>query len=347
MVENCYKGKKILVTGGVGSIGSQLVRKLLTLDPAIVRVLDNNETGLFDLEQDLHSNKIRTLVGDIRDKERLIVAMDGIDFVFHSSALKHVPLCEYNPFDAVKTNVLGTQNVLEAALTQEVGKVINISTDKAVNPTNVMGATKLLTERLTISANYYRGNKKTIFSSVRFGNVLNSRGSVIPLFRTQIQNGGPVTVTDKDMTRFFMDIPSAANLILTAGEMAQGREIFILKMPSLNIFSLAQALIRMHSSDAKPRSGKIKIKIVGKRNGEKINEELMTEEESTRACENKDLLIILPHILPFEESIDINKYPGMKKVKIRKFSSDSVGSMTVDEIIELLKKLEPLEKSFC
>jgi len=340
MTGNYYKGKKILVTGGVGSIGSQLVRKLLALDPAIVRVLDNNETGLFDLEQGLHSNKIRTLVGDIRDKERLIVAMDGIDFVFHASALKHVPLCEYNPFDAVKTNVLGTQNVLEAALIQEVGKVINISTDKAVTPTNVMGATKLLAERLTISANYYRGNKKTIFSSVRFGNVLNSRGSVIPLFRTQIQNGGPVTVTDKNMTRFFMDIPSAANLILTAGEMAQGREIFILKMPSLNIFSLAQALIQMHSSEKNPRSANIKIKIVGTRNGEKINEELMTEEESTRAYENQNLLIILPHLLPFEDPIDFKKYPGVNKVKIRKFSSDSIVPIPVDEIIDLLKKLE-------
>ena len=148
-----YKNKRILVTGGVGSIGRELVKKVLTYDPFIVRVFDNNETGLFDLENELNSNKIRPLIGDIRDKERLLMAFDDIDIVFHASALKHVPLCESNPFDAVKTNVIGTQNVLDAALSREVEKVINISTDKAVSPTNVMGATKLLAERLTISAN--------------------------------------------------------------------------------------------------------------------------------------------------------------------------------------------------
>jgi len=161
-----YRGKSILVTGGVGSIGKKLVKEILKMDVKTLRVLDNNETGLFDLGNELKSDKIRLLVGDIRDKERLKRAMEGIDIVFHAAALKHVPLCEYNPFDAVKTNILGTQNVLNVALDEEVEKVIVISTDKAANPVNVMGATKLLAERLTLSANSYIGNRNTVFSWV-------------------------------------------------------------------------------------------------------------------------------------------------------------------------------------
>lgn len=334
--QNFYKGKKILVTGGVGSIGSQLIKKLITLDPAIIRVFDNNETGLFDLEQDLHSNKIRTLVGDIRDKERLIVAMDGIDFVFHASALKHVPLCEYNPFDAVKTNVLGTQNVLEAALNQEVEKVINISTDKAVNPTNVMGATKLLAERLTISANHYRGDKRIIFSSVRFGNVLNSRGSVIPLFMKQIREGGPVTVTDKRMTRFFMDIPTAVNLILTANVIAQGGEIFILKMPTVKILDLAKVMIEQYAPKFGRSPKDIKINIIGKRNGEKLFEELITEEDSERAYECDKMIVICPQTLQYEEPARIPSDGGCIKSTIRSYSSSKVPLLTKDQIRDTL-----------
>src|SRR5271157_1178527 len=339
MAKNYYKDKKILVTGGVGSIGNQLVRKLLTFDPAIVRVLDNNETGLFDLEQDLHSSKIRTLVGDIRDKERLIVAMDGIDFVFHASALKHVPLCEYNPFDAVKTNVLGTQNVLEAALTQEVEKVINVSTDKAVSPTNVMGATKLLAERLTISANYYRGNKRTIFSSVRFGNVLNSRGSVIPLFLKQIRDGGPLTVTDKKMTRFFMDIPTAVDLILTANRIAKGKEIFILKMPAIKILDLAEVMIEQYAPKFGLLPEDINIKIIGKRNGEKLYEELVTEEDSERAYECEDMIIILPDTLWYEESPKIPSGKKCIKSTMKSYSSSKVPILTKEQIQKTLSNI--------
>jgi len=173
---------------------------------------------------------LRFLVGDVRDKERLQHAVENIDFAFHAAALKHVPLCEYNPFEAVKTNVLGTQNVIEVAMEGEVEKLITISTDKAVNPVNVMGATKLLAERLTISANYYKGLRKTAFSCVRFGNVLDSRGSVIPSFREQIRKGGPVTLTEPNMTRFVMSIPRAVDLVLKAAEIARGGEIFIFKM---------------------------------------------------------------------------------------------------------------------
>lgn len=335
-----YKNKKILVTGGVGSIGRELVKKMLSYDPFIVRVFDNNETGLFDLENELNSNKIRPLLGDIRDKERLLMAFDGIDIVFHAAALKHVPLCESNPFDAVKTNVIGTQNVLDAALSREVGKVINISTDKAVSPTNVMGATKLLSERLTISANFYRGLKLTVFSSVRFGNVLNSRGSVIPLFKNQIQKGGPVTVTHGDMTRFFMDIPSAVELIINAGRISSGREIFILKMSAMKISDLATEMVEIYA----PRFGfnpdDIEIKIVGIREGEKLYEELMTKEEAAYAFENDEMFIIRPQKITPEEPFQVRKPRSFRKSSGMEFSSRNANLLRKEEIRDLISTID-------
>lgn len=290
---NIFKDKNILVTGGTGSIGSEIVRRLLRYKPRVVRVLSNDENGLFALEQELQSSSnIRFLVGDIKDRERLRKAVEGIALVFHSAALKHVPLCEYNPFEAVKTNVLGTQNIIEVAMEEEVEKLITISTDKAVSPVNVMGATKLLAERLTVSANYYRGARRTVFSCVRFGNVLDSRGSVVPLFQSQIEKGGPVTLTDPDMTRFVMSIPRAVDLVLKAAEMAQGGEIFIFKMPALRISDLAAVVIK----ELAPRYGytaeSIEVRIIGKRPGEKSYEELLTEDEAINSYETEDMFII-------------------------------------------------------
>lgn len=336
-----YKNKKILVTGGVGSIGSQLVKNLLLLDPSIIRVFDNNETGLFELAQELHSPKIRTLVGDVRDKERVRMAMDGIDIVFHASALKHVPLCEYNPFEAVKTNVIGTQNVLDSALEAHVEKVINISTDKAVNPSNVMGATKLLAERLTISANRYKGDKRTIFSSVRFGNVLNSRGSVIPLFRNQIRHEKCVTITDREMNRFFMDIPTAVNLVLTAGRISRGSEIFIFKMPALRIIDLADVMIDHCAPEFGYRTDEITIKIIGKRDGEKLYEELMTEDEAERAFERDDMFIIIPQSLEHGELEKVCREilaDGFTRAKKQHYSSKNAPLIRNDQLKEILQQ---------
>ena len=188
---DAFGDKRILITGGTGSIGSEILRKVLQYDPQVVRVFSIDEDAQFNLQQELGDRpNVRFLIGDVRDRERLGMAGEDVDIIFHVAALKHVPLCEYNPFEAVKTNVLGTQNVIDVAMKGEVDKLITISTDKAVNPVNVMGATKLLAERLTISANHYKGSRKTAFSCVRFGNVLYSRGSVVPLFREQIRKGG-------------------------------------------------------------------------------------------------------------------------------------------------------------
>jgi len=340
-VAEFYKGKTVLVTGGAGSIGSYLVRELLKYDPTSVRVLDNNETGLFDLEQSLQSDTIRLLVGDIRDKERLTVAMEGVDIVFHAAALKHVPLCEFNPYDAVKTNVIGTQNVLDAAYNQGVKKVITISTDKAVNPSNVMGATKLLAERLTISANMYRGHKRSSFSCVRFGNVLNSRGSVIPLFRQQIQKGGPITVTHPDMRRFFMDIPSATELIFKAGMLSTGNEIFILKMPAARIMDLAEVMRDLLAPQYGFKPEEISIEIIGMRVGEKIDEELLILDETSCAYENDDMILVVPKQQPFSADYVPHEHvpDGFHLVAMDSYSSKEAMLLNYVEIANLINSV--------
>lgn len=287
-----YRNKIILVTGGAGSIGKVLVKKILGYNPKAIRVLDINETGLFNLKQELPTIKIRTLVGDIRDKERLIRAMEDVNIVFHAAALKHVSLCEANPFEAVQTNVLGTKNLIEVAMSERIEKFITISTDKAVNPINVLGASKLLAERLTVSAKLYKGRRRSVFSCVRFGNVLNSQGSVLPIFKNQLEKGGPITVTHKDMTRFIMSIDRAIELVFKAARLSKGGEIFIFKMQALRVEDLAKAMIEELSSIYGYNPQKIKIKFIGKRIGEKMHEELMTKEEADLAYETDDMFIL-------------------------------------------------------
>lgn len=287
-----FTDKDILVTGGCGSIGSEIVRQIAAQSPRRLRVLDNNESGQWRLQQELgrSASFFRPLMGDIRDKDRLVRAMEGVDFVFHAAALKHVPICEYNPFEAVYTNVIGTKNVVEAAVEQRVPRLISVSTDKAVNPVNTMGATKLLGERIVVNAPLGMADLK--FSCVRFGNVLGSEGSVVPLFKQQIAQGGPVTVTTPDMTRFFMTIPQAVSLVLHASEIMEGREIFVLKMDLFRIADLAEVLIEelapVHG--LKPRD--IEIEYIGKRPGEKSHEYLFTEEESPHILEKDGMFII-------------------------------------------------------
>jgi UDP-N-acetylglucosamine 4,6-dehydratase len=327
-----YEDKIILVTGGAGSVGGEIVRKLLTCSVETIRVLDNNETGLFYLENRLDSDKVRTFVGDIRDSKRLKRAIEDVDIVFHAAALKHVPLCEYNPFEAIQTNVVSTQNVIDAAINEEIEKMILISTDKAANARSVMGATKLLAERLTISANYYKGDRKTVFSCVRFGNVLASRGSVIPLFEKQIAKGGPVTITDPEMTRFVMSLDQSIELVLRAAEMASNGEIFILKMPAVRIIDLARALVDVCA----PKNGytpqEIEIKTVGKRRGEKMYEELMTEEEAENAVDQGEMFVLGEMFVQNEK----HSAPSVKKIESRAYTSSLARSLSTDEVRNLV-----------
>jgi len=335
-MKNLFKNKKILITGGTGSIGQEILREILKYQPTVVRILDVDETKQFELQQEYEDyDNIRFLLGDIRDKERLYRAIEDIDIVFHTAALKHVLACEYNPFEAVKTNVIGTQNLIDVCIDEEVEKVIFTSSDKAVNPTNVMGATKLLAERLITSANYYKGARKTIFSSVRFGNVLGSRGSVIPLFEKQIRKGGPVTITDKEMTRFIMSMRDAINLLFKATEIAQGGEIFVFKMDAIKITDLAEVMIGELAQKYGYTPDEIKIEIIGNKPGEKLYEELMTEDEARRALESEDMFIILPEM---KELSHINKssYPSVSEAEVKAYNSRDVKHLAREEIKEIL-----------
>jgi len=289
-----YTGKKILITGGTGTIGRALTRRLLTENPAVIRILSRDEHKQFEMQQELQNyDNIRYLIGDVRDADRVLRAMEDIDYVFHLAAMKHVPFCEYNPFEAVKTNVIGTQNVIHAAIASNVKRVLFTSTDKAISPTNTYGATKLTAERLISAAEYHKGPRKTVFCSVRFGNVMGSRGSVIPLFVRQILEERRVTVTHPDMLRYMMTPSQAVGLILRANEMAYGGEVFVLKMPVVRLGDLAEIVIE----ETKRQFGiseAIRTDIIGLRPGEKMVEELMTADEAEAAMETRDMYILQP-----------------------------------------------------
>ena len=337
-MHNFLNNKNILITGGTGSLGHELVREVLKHDPKVVRIFDVDETEQFEFHHELkeHEDTVRFLLGDVRDRERLIRAAEDVDIIFHTAALKHVMACEYNPFEAVKTNILGIQNVIDAAITNNVEKIIFTSSDKAVNPSNTMGATKLLAERLMTAANYYKGKRDCTFSSVRFGNVMGSRGSVIPLFNQQIKSGGPVTVTDSEMTRFMMSMSQAVELVFRSAELAQGGEVFIFKMPTVNIMDLAEVLLEELAPRYGHKAKDIDIKIIGTIPGEKMYEELMTEDEATRSLERDDMFIIAPLIMD-----GLSKYGGSAydatSIRSKDYISKDVVQLTKDEIKTILK----------
>ncbi|MEW5896127.1 MAG: polysaccharide biosynthesis protein [Nanoarchaeota archaeon] len=327
-LKDTFYKKDILITGGCGSIGSEIVKQLIKYNPKRIKVFDNNESGLFYLQQRLNSPLIRTLVGDIRDRERLRMAVRGTDIIFHAAALKHVPLCEYNPFEAVYTNVIGTQNLVGVARDEQVDKFITISTDKAVNPINTMGATKLLSEKLVMTADI--GDWcKTKFSCVRFGNVLDSIASVIPIFKRQIKRGGPVTITSKEMVRFFMSMPEAVNLVLKTASLAKGRDIFILKMDKIKIIDLAEVMIEKIAPQYGHKPEDIKIKTIGIRPGEKLDEQLITEEEKEFLMDLGELYILKkPRIPHFRTSLVIKTKDIKERLDInngRLLSKDEIG----------------------
>ncbi|MEW6218606.1 MAG: polysaccharide biosynthesis protein [Thermodesulfobacteriota bacterium] len=307
-------GSRIFITGACGTVGSELIRQLLgnpLYDPAEVIGIDNNESELFFLDQRyLADSRASFFLGDIRDRDKLYRRMRGIDIVFHAAALKHVILCERSPFEAVQTNILGVQNIIAAAFENRVRKVIFTSSDKAVNPTNVMGTSKLMGERLMTAANSSRGEGGPVFTSTRFGNVLGSRGSVIPIFRQQIARGGPVTLTHREMTRFVMSIEEAVRLVIDSVELARGGEVFITKMPVVTIEDLAAVMIEelapQHGRD--PRT--IEVSEIGVKPGEKLYEELMNGEETRRAVELGRYFVVLPAFRGLYEGIGYD-YPDV------------------------------------
>lgn len=336
-------GKTVLVTGGTGTIGSAIVRRLLASEAAGIRVFSRDEHKQFELRGELPADpRLRFFIGDTRDLDRLRRAMADVQIVFHAAAMKHVLSCEYNPFEAVRTNVIGTQNIIDAALDAGVERVLLASSDKAVNPTSTMGTSKLMAEKLMTAANTFRGPHATIFATARFGNVIGSRGSVVPLFVAQIARGGPLTLTDRRMSRFIMSINHAVDLMFQALAMAKGGEVFVLKMPAILIADLAEMLRDTLSPEFGLAADQIDIEEVGALAGEKLAEELVTEEELTRCLDTGEMYILLPQVRALQPSDTDYSYPAARPA-VDGARSDEVVPMTRDELHRLLLECGAIE----
>lgn len=327
-------GKSILVTGGTGSFGHQFVSYVLAhYEPKKIIIYSRDEYKQFVMQNEYknhpQADKLRFFIGDVRDKERLYRAFDGVDYVVHAAALKQVPSCEYNPMEAVKTNINGAMNIVDAALDCGVKRVVALSTDKAVNPINLYGGTKLVSDKLFIAANAYAGEKDVNFSIVRYGNVAGSRGSVIPFFRNIVANGGTsLPITDYRMTRFWISLEQGVELVIKALSEAKGGETFISKIPSFKITDLAQAILPG-----------CEMPEVGIREGEKLHEIMVTREDSMLTYEYDKHFIVYPHFDWWEKD---QIQPGGRKVEQGfEYSSGTNNQwLSVDEIKELLKTVE-------
>ena len=311
LIKEGIQGKRILVTGGCGSIGSEIIRQLIKFKAASIIVYDNAESQLFYLEQEISKlNKnvhIRYVIGDVRDTYRLDEVFSSFqpNIVFHAAAYKHVPMMEHNPIEAIKTNILGTKNVADISYYHNVEKFVMVSTDKAVNPTNIMGATKRIAE---IYTQFLNEKSTTAFITTRFGNVLGSQGSVVPTFIDQIKKGGPVSVTHEDVIRYFMTIPEACQLVLQAASMGSGGEIFLFNMGEpVKIMDLAKNLIKILKAD-------VPIKVVGLRPGEKLYEELLCDGENTIETGDPNIMKLKHSEINFKEVIpEIEKLAKLKE----------------------------------
>ena len=333
-----FNNVNILVTGGTGSFGKKFIEMVLkNYNPNKIVVFSRDEYKQYVVKKMFEeklskekSSKIRFFIGDVRDKERLYRAFKGIDYVIHAAAMKQVPACEYNPFEAIKTNIHGAKNIVDAAIDCGVKKVIALSTDKAVNPINLYGGTKLVSDKLFISANAYSGGKETIFSIVRYGNVAGSRGSVIPFFQNLIDKGEKtLPITDERMTRFWMSLERAVELVFKAIDISKGGETFVFKNPSFNIVDLAKAM----KSDCK-------IKIVGIREGEKVHEAMVTRDDARNTYDYGEYYIIYPRF----EWWNLENYflEGGKSIGDEFEYNSGTNSEWLD-VGELKKELEKIE----
>ena len=324
-----FKNKTILITGGTGSFGESLLNKYANKDLfKEIRIFSRDEKKQDDLRKNFNNSKIKFFIGDVREKENLDLASRNCDFIFHAAALKQVPSCEFFPFEAVKTNVIGSNNLLDVAIKNKVKKVIMLSTDKAVYPVNVMGLTKSLMEKNLIARSRFLNEKETNLCSTRYGNIIASRGSVIPLFTKQILNNEYVTLTNPNMTRFLMDVDEAIELVLYAFKNGKQGDLFVKKAPACTMIDLVFALEKLVNKKAK-------IKIIGTRHGEKTHETLVSEEEMRQATENDNFFKISP------DSRDLNykKYftTGKKYKRLESYDSNNTKLMNINEIIKKLK----------
>jgi UDP-N-acetylglucosamine 4,6-dehydratase len=331
-----FKDKVLLITGGTGSFGNAVLKRFLSTDIAEIRIFSRDEKKQDDMRNELKNNKVKFFIGDVRDYDSITPAMHNVDYVFHAAALKQVPSCEFFPLEAVKTNVLGTENVLNAAINYGVKKVICLSTDKAVYPINAMGISKAMMEKVFVAKSRTVDKNKTIICGTRYGNVMASRGSVIPLFIKQIKNGEPLTITDPRMTRFLMSLDEAVQLVLFAFENASQGDIFVQKSPSGTIGDLALAVKQIFNAENE-------IKIIGTRHGEKLYETLITREEMHSSIEYENYFR-----LPADtRELNYDKFftNGNKQISVtEEYNSHNTTILDVERIKNLLLSLEYIKE---
>ena len=329
-----FSGKKILITGGTGSLGQALTKRLLELDAEQIRIFSRNEYKQIEMESKFSDSRLRFLIGDIRDLSRLIRAIEEVDYVFHAAALKHVPLVEHNPFEAIKTNVVGSQNVIDACLVNDVEKTVCIGTDKGVSPLNTYGATKLLMEKLFFTASHYSNPRKhpTKFIAIRYGNVLGSSGSVIPKFIQQIKLKQKITITDPKMTRFSITMDEALDFIVNATMKGQGSEVFIPKLKAYSIMDLKEVLFELIGDAGE--------EIIGMRPGEKLHETLISIDEIRNSWELENMYMIGNQFYPrFLEDKIREFYKNIKKVEnLEEYSSNTVEKISKSELKQAILK---------
>ena len=336
--QHMFENKKILITGGTGSLGTALTTKLLKTDVDTIRIFSRDELKQSQMESRFNDERLRFLIGDVRDKERLEKAVEDVNIVIHTAALKQVPVIEYNPFEAIKTNVQGAQNLVEACLNKDVGFALAIGTDKAVSPFNTYGATKLLMERLFVSANYYKGEHKTKFACVRYGNVLGSRCSIIPKFIEQITSGKKITVTDPNMTRFNITMDQALDLIFRVIKNAVGGDVHIPKLDAYRVGDVKDVLLDLMG--CKNDEERIPVRI-----GEKFHEILINEHEIRNTYENQDDDYVI-----YENQLNpnpIKTIPNAKKtILTTEYSSDKVKTASKEELKQIFSEQNLIPKSF-
>lgn len=332
-----FEGKTLLITGGTGSFGNAVLKRFLDTDIKEIRIFSRDEKKQDDMRNFYHNDKLKFFIGDTRDYNSIYQAMHGVDYVFQAAALKQVPSCEFFPLEAVKTNIIGTENVLNAAIDCGVKNVICLSTDKAVYPINAMGMTKSLMEKIAVAK--ARNSKNTIICITRYGNVMCSRGSVIPLFIDQIKSGQPITITDPNMTRFMMSLDSAVDLVLFAFEHAKGGELFIQKAPAATIHTLAEAVCELFDNKKEPH-------IIGTRHGEKLYESLLTREEMVRAIDLGDY-----YVVPSDNrDLNYSKYFSKGQIEFSEaqdYTSHNTRRLNKEEMKEMLLGLDYVQEQLC
>lgn len=330
------KNKILLITGGTGSFGNAVLNRFLSSDIKEIRILSRDEKKQDDLRKRLNNPKVKFYIGDVRDLASIDGAVKGVDYIFHAAALKQVPSCEFFPMEAVKTNIIGTDNVLTAAERHEVKKVIVLSTDKAAYPINAMGISKAMMEKVTIAKSRNLDDKKTIFCATRYGNVMASRGSVIPLFIDQIKAGKPLTITDPNMTRFMMTLEDAVDLVLFAFENGQQGDLFVQKSPAATIDVLAKALLNLYQADNE-------IKVIGTRHGEKLYETLVNREDMVKAEDMGDYY----RIPADNRDLNYAQYFSEGEPEVAtydEYHSHNTDQLVIEGMMELLKKLPIIKK---